>query len=284
MQKLKILADKKGSRGIFGIGSTIRNECITHYTNLQRTGAEFDFANFYEDNEATDTFHMDIGVQVEANGPYYKIGTATRDDTTVDVLNFIRYANPNDLSVAATHTRSLSRPKLADGTDAPELEVGAESSASSCSVRYSYVYYNALRDKESPPSLNSALAAVDATKPVRIEGFEIPPSDSGVTHYRLFRTCPQKGEVQAIMVAQIPVTDEEPFYIDNLGDADLGGLKPNANNQLVYEVRSPEDGSITSTHIIVNPNGTRHNPNDGFDEQWNNYLNATGKNSRLTRK
>ena len=271
----KDICVQKGSRGLFGIGSTLRIECHTEYTNLRRTGATLDFTNFYIDNEVTDTFDMDIGVQYE--GTYYKIGTVTRDNPTVTFEGFVSYTNPNDVSSTATHTRTLSRPNLEDGTLAPELVAGTESATSTCSVRYIYTFYDELYDIEGLPAvLSSDTIAIDATGSIRLDNFNLPSSESTATHIRLYRICPEKGETKFTLISQIPLTDEEPVYVDNLGSADLGGLKYNDEGQLVYEERNA-DGSLRGTHIIVNADGTRHNPSDSFTEQWNNYINATGK-------
>ena len=271
----KDICVQKGSRGLFGIGSTLRIECHTEYTNLRRTGATLDFTNFYIDNEASDTFDMDIGVQYE--GTYYKIGTVTRDNPTVTFEGFVSYTNPNDVSSTATHTRTLSRPNLENGTPAPELVAGTESATSTCSVRYIYTFYDELYNIEGRPAvLSSDTIAIDATGSIRLDNFNLPSSESTATHIRLYRICPEKGETRFTLISQIPLTDEEPVYVDNLGSADLGGLKYNDEGQLIYEERNM-DGSLRGTHIIVNADGTRHNPSDSFTEQWNNYINATGK-------
>ena len=271
----KDICVQKGSKGFLGIGSTLRIECHTEYTNLRRTGATLDFTNFYIDNEVTDTFDMDIGVQYE--GTYYRIGTVTRDNPTVTFEGFVSYTNPNDVSSTATHTRTLSRPNLEDGTLAPELVSGTESATSTCSVRYIYTFYDNLYDIEGLPAvLSSDTIAIDATGSIRLDNFNLPSSESTATHIRLYRICPEKGETKFTLISEIPLTDEEPVYVDNLGSADLGGLKYNDEGQLVYEERNV-DGSLRGTHIIVNADGTRHNPSDSFTEQWNNYINATGK-------
>ena len=272
----KDVGEVKGSRGFLGIGNTLRTEYQTTYTNIRRTGAVLDFNTFYQDNEADKTFAMDVGVEFE--GTYYKVGTITREDPLVTINGFVAYTNPNDLSSTAIHRENLSRPNLADGSPAPVLTFGTESAASTCSVRYTYTFYNIVRDIESAPSLSSEPIAIDATQSIRLTNFDLPGPNSSATHIRLYRICPEKGETAFTLIATIPLADEAPTHIDNLGSADLGGLKYNNDEQLVYERRDPVTGRVVGDPIIiVNADGTRHNINDGFDEQWNKYVDAGGR-------
>ena len=271
-----------------------RIECRRTTTTLVRQGINVDLENYYGDNRNAHPIEVVIGFEKtdpttnQTTVTYRQLpGKLTNSNRSITTPNFITYDNETNLSIEATHERRFNREV---GTEYAE---SARAVTESRRVRYAYTYFNANRNIESAESKYTDELAVSSNDPVDIEGFVIP-TDPQVTDIRLYRTCPDFGETAPTLIQQLPLnhidgsTLPEITTVDELTRADLGGLVYNAERQLIYNNReyinpdlTPDpniDSNIRITPVvIVNSDGTRHNLNDGFDEQWNRYINSNAR-------
>ena len=262
-----------------------RIECRRQTTTNVRQGITLGFGTYFSDNTNSHNLNVAIGIP-DSNGDtqYRQLAeTVSKASRSITTPNYITYANPTDLSLGADHAVSYNL----DATGlTPYIADASERVSDSCRVQYSYTYYNANRDEESAPSKYTDVISVSRNDPVEIGGFVIP-EDPKITDFRLYRACPDLGETAMTLIEQLPLAEPDGTPViditatDELTPADLGGLTYNDEGQLIFNQRTNRvdaNGDPIITPIVIgNPDGTRHNPRDGFDEQWNRYLNANGR-------
>ena len=261
-----------------------RIECRRETVTNVRQGFTLDLSTHYSDTTNAHDIEVAIGIRPSPGKPYQfrqLEGVLENNGATrITTPNFIDYSDPTNLAFGATHDETFD---TSIGTEYTEV---AQRVSGGCRVRYSYTYYNANRDLESAPSIFSDEIALSTTDPVELTNFKIP-EDPQFTDIRLYRTCPDFGETAMTLVAQLPLnhSDGTPLaeitITDELTRADLGGLRYNEDRELVYrETITPAEGTtpaVTRDVVIIKADGSRNEDVTGYDEQYNSYINSTGR-------
>ena len=259
-----------------------RIECRRETTTNVRTGFTLDLGTFYSDNTNAHDIRVAIGItDSEGNLVYRQLpGKTTKANRRITTPNYIDYSNPTNLAVGTEHEETFDA-TIGEAYTAEATQAVTES----CRLRYCYTYLNANRDLESAPSKLTEEIAVSRNDPVEISGFVLP-DDPQVTDIRLYRICPDLGETAMTLIETLPLNHTDGSVLpeitttDELTRADLGDLTYNEERQLVFRqiVREATTTTPAETRdvVIVEADGTRANVS-GFDEQYNSYINATGR-------
>ena len=263
-----------------------RTECTRQTTTNVRRGFTLDLDTYYSDNTNSHDIEVAIGIPNEEGETVYRQlpGILSKANRSLTTPNYINYENPETVSAGTMHKRTFT------STIGSEYEAAATAVTDSCRVRYCYTYYNANRNLKSAPSKITDEISVSRNDPLEIEGFVLP-EDPQVTDIRLYRICPELGETAFTLIEQLPLNHIDGSLLtdivatDELTRAALGDLTYNDNRQLVFRQPVPAvlnpDGTVATpaTHtdtVIVNADGTRSDV-EGFDEQYNSYINANGR-------
>ena len=192
-------------------------------------------------------------------------------DKTLVTRNFISVANNANYADNVDHSQTINYQGFIKApTDS------ASDISGTCTVQYTYTYYDRFRDIESAPAPFTAPLELSRANIVTLNGIPVPP---GRADTRIWRLCPELGETVGTLIGTIvnspddSGTVSEGSFIDELGEADLGGLTEQADGTLV-SIRDAEGGQSAEATPIVSPDGTPLVPET--DIRYQRYISATG--------